>query len=424
MVCKEYLLHTRCKNIDYDIFKCLQVKRSDTRRRALENLNAQINNISKMNKQIWLSSPHMGGTELKYVNEAFSTNWVAPLGPNVDAFEDSLAKYCGVEHAVALSSGTAAIHLALIMLGVEQGDDVMTSSFTFSATVNPIVYQRATPILIDSEPETWNMSPDLLETAIKNRLSKGKKPKAIIPVHLYGMPANMERIMKIAEHYDIPVIEDAAEALGSCYKGKPMGSFGKLSVLSFNGNKIITTSAGGALISNEKPFIEKARFLATQARDEAPHYQHSHIGYNYRMSNVLAGIGRGQLEVIDQRVKQRIENFLFYKKNLQDYEGISFLDEPDKSYFSNRWLTTILVDPIKAGETRENIRTALAKENIETRPLWKPMHLQPVFSNCPAYVNGTSEKLFTEGLCLPSGTNMTDDDRHRVLNALNNILIK
>lgn len=377
-----------------------------------------------MNKRIWLSSPHMGGTELDYVKEAFSTNWIAPLGPNVDAFENSLARYCGVEQAVALSSGTAAIHLALIMLGVEQGDDVLASAFTFSATVNPIVYLGATPILIDSEPETWNMNPDLLEAAIKNRLSKGKKPKAIIPVHLYGMPANMERIMEIAERYDIPVIEDAAEALGSNIDGKPAGSFGKLSVLSFNGNKIITSSGGGALLSNESTFMEKARFLATQARDEAPHYQHSHIGYNYRMSNVLAGIGRGQLEVIDQRVEQRRENFLFYKKNLQDFEGISFLDEPDKSYYSNRWLTTILVDPIKTGKTRENIRTALAKENIEARPLWKPMHLQPVFSSCPAYVNGTSEKLFSEGLCLPSGTNMTDEDRYRVLNALNNILNK
>jgi dTDP-4-amino-4,6-dideoxygalactose transaminase len=366
----------------------------------------------------------MGGTELKYVNEAFNTNWVAPLGPNVDAFEDSLARYCSVKHAVALSSGTAAIHLALIMLGVGRGDEVIASSFTFSATVNPIVYQGATPILIDSEPETWNMSPDLLETAIKDRLSKGNKPKAIIPVHLYGMPANMERILEIAECYDIPVIEDAAEALGSSYKGKPLGSFGNLSVLSFNGNKIITTSAGGALLSNEKTLIEKARFLATQARDEAPHYQHSQIGYNYRMSNVLAGIGLGQMEFIDQRVKQRLDNFLFYKKNLQKYEGISFLDEPDKSYFSNHWLTAILIDPIKTGKTRENVRTALEKEDIEARPVWKPMHLQPVFSTCPAYLNGTSEKLFSEGLCLPSGSHMTGEDRQRVLNILNDVLIK
>jgi dTDP-4-amino-4,6-dideoxygalactose transaminase len=375
-----------------------------------------------MNKRIWLSSPHMSGTELKYVNDAFATNWVAPLGPNVDAFEKSLAEYCGVDHAAALSSGTAAIHLALIMLGIEQDDEVIVSSFTFSASVNPIVYQRATPILIDSEPETWNMSPDLLETAIKDRLSEGKKPKAIIPVHLYGMPADMERIMEIANHYEIPVIEDAAEALGSSYKGKPVGSFGKLSVLSFNGNKIITTSGGGALISNEENLIARGRFLATQARDEAPHYQHSQIGYNYRMSNILAGIGRGQMEVIDLRVKQRIDNFLFYMNNLQNYEGISFMEEPDESYFSNHWLTTILIDPLKTGKTREDIRTALEKENIEARPLWKPMHLQPVFSKCPAYLNGISEILFSEGLCLPSGSNMTEEDRQRVLNTLNSIL--
>ena len=375
-----------------------------------------------MSKRIWLSSPHMGDTETKYVHEAFNTNWVAPLGPNVDAFENALVRYCGVEHAVVLSSGTAAIHLALIMLGVERGDEVIASSFTFSATVNPIVYQGASPILIDSEPETWNMSPELLEIAIKDRLTRGKKPKAIIPVHLYGMPANMERIMEVAEHYEIPVIEDAAEALGSRYKGKPVGSFGKLSVLSFNGNKIITTSGGGALISNDKMLIENARFLATQARDEAPHYQHSQIGYNYRMSNVLAGIGRGQMEVIDQRIKQRIDNFLFYKKNLQEFEGIRFLEEPDKSYFSNHWLTAILIDPQMTGTTKENIRNALEQANIEARPLWKPMHLQPVFSSYPSYLNGTSEKLFAEGLCLPSGSNMTDTDRNRVMKILNNCL--
>ncbi len=270
------------------------------------------------NKRIYLSSPHMGGTEQKYIKEAFDTNWIAPLGANVDAFEESLASYCGVKHAAALSSGTAAIHLALILSGVESGDEVIASSFTFSATINPIVYLGATPILIDSEPETWNMSPELLENAIKDRLSKGKKPKAIIPVHLYGMPANMEKIMEIADRYEIPVIEDAAEALGSRYKGKPVGSFGKMRVLSFNGNKIITTSGGGALISNDEEIIVKARFLATQARDNAPHYQHSHIGYNYRMSNVLAGIGRGQMEVIEERVQRRRDNFFFYGNTLKN----------------------------------------------------------------------------------------------------------
>lgn len=371
-----------------------------------------------MKKRIWLSPPHMGGTEISYVNEAFNTNWVAPLGPNVDAFEDSLARYCHVKHALALSSGTAALHLALIVLGVEPGDDVITSTFTFVGTINPIVYQGATPVLTDSEPETWNMNPELLATAIKDRLSKGIKPKVIIPVHLYGMPANIESIMEIAEHYEIPVIEDAAEALGSRYKEKPLGSFGTLSVLSFNGNKIITTSGGGALISNEKSLIEQARYLATQARDEAPHYQHSRIGYNYRMSNILAGIGRGQMEVIDQRIKKRKENFMFYKTNLQEFEGINFLEEPNNSYFSNHWLTTILIDPLKTGTCAESIRIALNRENIEARPLWKPMHLQPVFSSYPAYIDGTSEKLFTEGLCLPSGSNMTEKDCKRVLNIL------
>lgn len=369
-------------------------------------------------KKIWLSSPHMGGTEQKYIQDAFESNWISPLGPNVDAFENALVRYCGVKYAAALSSGTAAIHLALIMLGVERGDEVIASTFTFSATVNPIVYQGATPILIDSEPKTWNMSPELLEIAIKDRLTKGKKPKAIIPVHLYGMPANMEQIMGIANLYDIPVIEDAAEALGSRYNDKPLGSFSKMAVLSFNGNKIITTSGGGALLSNEKDLIEKARFLSTQARDLAPHYQHSQIGYNYRMSNVLAGIGLGQMEVIDERVRQRRENFNFYKKYLGNKEGISFLEEPDKSYFSNHWLTTILIDPIITGKTREDLQISMAEENIEARPLWKPMHLQPVFSSCPAYLNGTSQYLFSKGLCLPSGSNMSDEDLHRILNVL------
>jgi dTDP-4-amino-4,6-dideoxygalactose transaminase len=377
-----------------------------------------------MKPKIWLSSPHMGCKEQKYVQEAFNSNWVAPLGPNVDAFEESLALYCQVKQAAALSSGTAAIHLALIILGVERGDEIIASSFTFSATVNPIVYQGATPVLVDSEPSTWNICPNLLGIAIKDRLSKGKKPKAIIPVHLYGMPASMVKIMEIANQYEIPVIEDAAEALGSRYMDKPVGSYGKMAILSFNGNKIITTSGGGALISNDEGLIAKARFLATQARDSAPHYQHSHIGYNYRMSNVLAGIGRGQMEIIDQRVKKRRDNFDFYFKNLSKYSGIKFLIEPDKSYFSNHWLTTILIDPVKTGFTREYLQEALEKENIEARPLWKPMHMQPVFSDCPAYLNGTSEELFTKGLCLPSGSNISDEGSQRVLNVLISCLTK
>jgi dTDP-4-amino-4,6-dideoxygalactose transaminase len=371
-------------------------------------------------KRIYLSSPHMSGGEMKYIDQAFAQNWVSPLGPNVDAFEESLARYCGVKHAAALSSGTAAIHLALIILGIKPGDEVIASSFTFSATVNPIVYQGATPILIDSEPGTWNMDPELLEDAIKSRRAEGRgqRVKAIIPVHLYGMPANMGEIMKIADKYEIPVIEDAAEALGSRFNGKQVGSFGKMVILSFNGNKIITTSGGGALLSNYKDLIAKARFLATQARDKAPHYQHSQIGYNYRMSNILAGIGRGQMEVIEDRVKRRRDTFSFYKKNLSIYEGIKFIEEPDESYFSNRWLTTVLIDPSKTGISREDLQINLEKENIETRPLWKPMHLQPVFSSCPSYLNGVSLELFSKGLCLPSGSNMSDDDRMRVLDSI------
>lgn len=384
--------------------------------------------MSSTSKRIYLSSPHMSGGEMKYINEAFDQNWVAPLGPNVDAFERTLADYCGVKHAAALSSGTAAIHLALIILGVKKGDEVIASSFTFSATVNPIVYQGATPVLIDSEPGTWNMDPQLLEDAIKRRRASasakasadkaGRRVKAIIPVHLYGMPANMKDILSIAEKYEIPVIEDAAEALGSKYDGKPAGSFGRFGILSFNGNKIITTSGGGALISDNKDFIDKARFLATQARDKARHYQHSQIGYNYRMSNVLAGIGRGQMEVIDDRVRKRRELFSFYKEQLGTIDGFEFIDEPGDEFFSNRWLTTVLIDPEKTGFTREELQTKLEKENIETRPLWKPMHLQPVFADCPAFVNNTSKMLFEKGLCLPSGSNMNEEDLSRIIKAI------
>jgi dTDP-4-amino-4,6-dideoxygalactose transaminase len=366
----------------------------------------------------------MSGEEMKYIQEAFDQNWIAPLGPNVDEFEITLADYCGVKHAAALSSGTAAIHLALIILGVKPGDEVITSTFTFSATVNPIVYLGATPILVDSEPGTWNMNPELLQRAIKDRMAKGKKPKAIIPVHLYGMPANMIEIMKIANQYEIPVIEDAAEALGSRLKDKKAGSFGKIGILSFNGNKIITTSGGGALIADDVDIVKKARFLATQARDKAPHYQHSQIGYNYRMSNVLAGIGRGQMEVIDNRVQQRRDVFNFYKRHLGRVEGITFLEEPDKSYFSNHWLTTMLIDPKKTGITHEDMQIALENENIESRPLWKPMHLQPVFAGAPTYINGTAEELFNNGLCLPSGSNMIHEDLERVFKAIVKLLNK
>jgi dTDP-4-amino-4,6-dideoxygalactose transaminase len=374
--------------------------------------------MSANKNRIYLSSPHMSGGEMKYINEAFDQNWIAPLGPNVDAFEEDLASYCGVQYAAALSSGTAALHLALIMLGVQPGDEVIASSFTFSATINPILYLGATPVLIDSESGTWNMNPALLEEAILDRMKKGKRPKAIIPVHLYGMPANMSEIMSIAERYEIPVIEDAAEALGSRYQGRSLGSFGKAGILSFNGNKILSTSGGGALISNDRELIEKARFLATQARDQAPHYQHSSIGYNYRMSNILAGIGRGQMEVLDERVRQRRENYSFYRDHLSSFDFISFLEEPDTAYFSNYWLTTILLDPGKTHLKWDDVAAGLEKDQIETRPLWKPMHLQPVFKEAPAYLNGYSESLFAQGLCLPSGSNLNDADRSRIMERL------
>jgi len=374
--------------------------------------------MSVNKKRIYLSPPHMSGREMHYIQEAFDQNWVAPLGPNVDGFEEDLGTYTGVDHVAVLSSGTAAIHLALIILGVERGDEVIASSFTFSATVNPIIYQGATPVFVDSESDTWNMDPELLEQAIQEGIRKGKRPKAIILVHLYGMPAKMDALMAVADRYEIPIIEDAAEALGSRYRGRALGSFGKFGVFSFNGNKILNTSGGGALLSQDGELINTARFLATQARDQAPHYQHSQIGYNYRMSNILAGLGRGQMEVIEDRVRSKRENFSFYKKNLGSRDGISFLEEPDESFYSNYWLTTILVDPRKSGTTREEIQKILESENIETRPLWKPMHMQPVFSEHPAYLSGVSRELFDKGLCLPSGSSMSDEDRARVLQAL------
>ncbi len=375
-----------------------------------------------MNSKIWLSSPHMGGNEQVYVKEAFDTNWIAPLGPHVDGFEKDLYTFTGTQAAAALSSGTSAIHLALVLLGVKAGDEVICQSFTFSASANPIVYQGATPIFVDSETDTWNMCPQHLRLAIVDRMAKGKKPKAIIPVHLYGMPAKMQEILAIAHEFEIPVIEDAAEAIGSSIDGKSCGSFGELGILSFNGNKIITTSGGGALVSDKPDYIVKARFLATQARDAAPHYQHSHIGYNYRMSNVCAAIGRGQMEVLNERIKQRRSNFEYYVHQLGTIAGISFLNEPS-GYFSNRWLTAILVDPsITTGITREDLRLAMEKENIESRPLWKPMHMQPIFADAPFYGNDTAENLFEFGLCLPSGSNLTKADLDRVVTMIKSTL--
>ena len=377
--------------------------------------------------KIWLSSPHMGETEQQFVKQAFDTNWIAPLGPHVNDFEKDLQTFTGSDNAAALSSGTAALHLALILSDVNPGDKVICQSMTFSASANPIAYQGATPIFIDSETDTWNMSPEYLEKAITTVMMKGDKPKAIIPVHLYGMPAKMDQIIEIASKYQIPIIEDAAEALGANINNKKCGTFGKLNVLSFNGNKIITTSSGGALLSDDVDLIKKSRFLATQARDDAPHYQHSHIGYNYRMSNVLAGIGRGQMQVLSKRVEQRRKVYEFYRqyfnvKNNAEY-NIVFQEEP-KGFFSNRWLTTILIDPLENnGITRERLRLSLNKENIESRPLWKPMHLQPVFSNSEFFGDGTSERLFDQGLCLPSGSNLTEEDFVRITNALDTVFI-
>jgi dTDP-4-amino-4,6-dideoxygalactose transaminase len=373
-----------------------------------------------MNKKIYLCSPHMGGGEMKYIQEAFDSNWIAPLGPNVDGLERELSAAVGAKHVAALSSGTAAIHLSLILLGVKPGDYVIGSSFTFSATVNPIAYLGATPVLVDSEVDTWNMDPELLEQAIKDKRQKSqdKSIKAIIVAHLYGMPAKLREIMAVADKYGIPVVEDAAEALGSEYIGKRVGCNSKFGILSFNGNKIITTSGGGALISDDESMIKRARFLATQARDPAPHYQHSEIGYNYRMSNVVAGVGRGQLEVLDLRVRQHRAFNAWYRELMKDVQGVTFQTEPSSDFYSNFWLTCITIDPAKAGTDRETLRLAFEAENIEARPLWKPMHLQPVFAGCPAYVNGTSERLFTNGLCLPSGSNIDEEGRRRIAEVL------
>lgn len=370
----------------------------------------------------------MGGHEQKFIDSAFETNWIAPLGPNVDGFEKELQNYTGAAHAAVLSSGTAAIHLALILLDVKPGDLVICQSFTFSATANPIAYQGAIPVFVDSEPDTWNMDPLALELAIQacltgNVTGSPKLPKAILPVHLYGMPAKMEAISKIAEKYGIPVVEDAAEALGSSIHGKKCGTFGKMGILSFNGNKIITTSGGGALLSENGELIEKARFLATQARDKAPHYQHSHIGYNYRMSNIVAGIGRGQLIVLNDRINARravFEKYISYFESIKSKGyNISLLPEPE-TYISNRWLTTIIIDPLQnKGITREKVRLTLEAKDIESRPLWKPMHLQPVFQNYQYYGDRLSEKLFENGLCLPSGSNLTEQEYSRIIHTLN-----
>ena len=386
-----------------------------------------------MKDRIWLSLAHMGGREQEFIQEAFDTNWVVPLGPNVNAFEKALRDFLiengklKVENegkqVVALSAGTAALLLGLILLGVGEGDEVICQSFTFSASANPIAYLGATPVFVDSEVDTWNMDPVLLEEAIKDRVEKiGRLPKAIIPVHLYGMPGKLDAILEVANRYKIPVLEDSAEALGSEYKGRKCGTFGEYAALSFNGNKIITTSGGGALVCPNEERAKRALFYATQAREQAPHYQHEKIGYNYRMSNICAGIGRGQMFVLDEHIARRRAIHDLYVKLLAGVKGVKVMCQPEGGDFnSNYWLTCITVDPEEAGFTRENVRLALDEDNIESRPLWKPMHLQPVFKDAPFYGNGTSERLFEIGLCLPSGPTLTDEDIERVTKVIYNL---
>lgn len=377
-------------------------------------------------KRILLSSPHMSGNEMKYIQEAFDTNWIAPLGANVDGFEKELAEYVGVKSAAAVSSGTAAIHLALRLLDTQQDDLVFCSTFTFVATANPILYEKAIPVFIDSEPDSWNMSPEALKKAFEYASSIQKMPKAVIVVHLYGQSAKIDEIVEICDLYGVAVIEDSAESLGSTFKNKKSGTHGKFGVYSFNGNKIITTSGGGMLVSEDDSLIEKARFLATQARDEAIHYEHSQLGFNYRMSNICAGIGRGQLEVIDERIEARRTNFKKYREELEGFEGITFMPEL-KNSFSNRWLTTIIIDEKKVGISQEVLIKKLNELNIETRPLWKPMHLQPIFKNSLFFNHSNSKDvskgLFETGICLPSGSNLTELDIERVIESIKKIFL-
>lgn len=378
-----------------------------------------------MQKRIFLSSPHMSGNEMEYINEAFKTNWIAPLGPNVDAFEKELANYLGVREAIAVSSGTAAIHLALSLLDIKKGDKVFCSTLTFVASANPILYQGAKPVFIDSEPDTWNISPHALEVALREAYMEGQLPKAVIVVNLYGQSAKMDEIVTLCNQYDVPIIEDAAESLGSTYQGKPSGTFGKFGVFSFNGNKIITTSGGDMLVSNDIEAIKKARFLATQAKDPAPYYQHSTLGFNYRMSNILAGIGRAQLKVLEDRVNARRLIFDRYKHELGSIPGINFMSELNNSH-SNRWLTAFTIDENLTEISIQFILKRLADENIEARPVWKPLHMQPLFEKEKYYSHckeiNISEHLFTTGLCLPSGSNITEDEQMRVIKCVKGCL--
>lgn len=375
-----------------------------------------------MNNRIYLSSPHIGDNEINYVKSAFESNWIAPVGPNIEIFEKTISTFLDEIDTCVLSSGTSALHLALVMLGIKKNDIVLVQSFTFCGSTNPIKYVGATPVFIDSEKDTWNMCPEALEKALKKH---GEKVKAIIPVHLYGMPYKVDQITMLSKKYSVPIIEDAAEALGSKYRENYCGTFGEISALSFNGNKIITTSGGGALLSKKTEYINKAKFLSTQARDNAVHYQHSEIGYNYRMSNVLAGIGIGQMEVLEERVKQRRFNNTKYRDFFKNVEGVEFQTEPSTDFYSNYWLTTILVNPeLTGGINREYLRIALEKENVESRPLWKPMHLQPVHHKSKFIGSGECEKLFKQGICLPSGSNLTDVEFDRIFTVIKNLFVE
>ncbi|MDZ8023481.1 MAG: DegT/DnrJ/EryC1/StrS family aminotransferase [Nostoc sp. DedQUE01] len=370
-----------------------------------------------MNKPILLSTPHMGDRELELVKEAFETNWIAPVGPHVDAFEEEFCQVTNARYGVAVSSGTAALHLALQLVGVEAGDEVFCSTLTFIASANPIVYLGAKPVFIDSDRNSWNMNPELLAEALDRRAKKGKLPKAVVLVHLYGQSADIDPILQACNQYDIPLIEDAAEALGANYKGRSLGTFGRIGIYSFNGNKIITTSGGGMLVCEDLELVEKARFLATQARDRAPHYQHSEIGYNYRLSNILAGIGRGQLSVLNERVAARRRNFEIYYQTLKNLPGIEFMPEANYGY-ATRWLTCITIDSEAFGTNREQLRLALIEQQIESRPVWKPLHMQPIFAECECFGGAVAEDLFARGLCLPSGSNLTDEDLEIVISQI------
>jgi pyridoxal phosphate-dependent aminotransferase EpsN len=373
-----------------------------------------------MEPKILLSTPHMGERELEFVTEAFTTNWIAPVGPHVDGFEAEFSQLVGIGHSAAVSSGTAALHLALRLIGIKPGDEVFCSTLTFIASATPITFLGAKPVFIDSDRISWNLDPELLSTALEQRAKIGKLPKAVVLVHLYGQSADIDPILAACDRYDIPLVEDAAEALGATYKGRTPGTLGRVGIYSFNGNKIITTSGGGMLVSEDAELVSQARFLATQARDLAPHYQHSQIGYNYRLSNVLAGIGRGQLLVLAERVAARRRNFEVYQQALGDLPGVEFMPEASFNQ-ATRWLTCLTINPEKFGADREEIRLALAAQNIETRPVWKPLHLQPVFADCECIGGKVAEDLFRDGLCLPSGSNLTDADLQRVIKAIKQV---